>query len=70
MTTERKKLIERLRSYNGLSDHDCVCEAADMLEAELDVAIEALEKFANYPFFSPITSEVAQEALNKIRSME
>ena len=39
-------------------------------QTKLDVAIEALEKFANYPCFSPITSEVAQEALNKIRSME
>ena len=33
-TQLRAEMIARLRNYNGLSDHDCVCEAADMLEAD------------------------------------
>ena len=37
---------------------------------KLDVAIEALERFANTQRFSHIVSGEAEEALNKIRSME
>ena len=38
--------------------------------SKLDVAIEALERFANTQRFSHIVSGEAEEALNKIRSME
>lgn len=39
-------------------------------QTQLDVAIEALERFANTQRFSHIVSGEAEEALNKIRSME
>ena len=39
-------------------------------QTKLDVAIEALEKFATNPYCSPIVSAEAKRILREIRSME
>lgn len=39
-SSDRAALIARLRDYDGRHDHDCVNEAADMLEADAQPAAQ------------------------------